>query len=409
MSSLSHTQENLRLPLKKIQINALPIGLASIVILAGALYIFQTVSLKQAVLWIIGALMGITLYFASFGFTQAWRVFIANGRGAGLRAQMVMLAIGVLLFFPFLASGTLFGNPVNGLVAPAGVSVLLGAFIFGIGMQLGGGCASGTLFAAGGGNTRMFVTLFFFIVGSVIGAYIFPWWSALPAIKPYSMVKEWGLAQALIANLAVFALIAWGTTVLEKRRHGGIEPISYVPNQKASFVHGPWPLVWGAVALVILNFATLALAGRPWGITSAFALWGSQALHVFGVDVATWAFWSKTPQVITDPITKDITSVMDIGIMLGALVAASAAGKFAPIWHLPLRSLMGAMVGGLLLGIGARMAYGCNIGAYFSGIISGSLHAWLWVPAAFAGNALGVYFRPFFGLSVEKTPRLTGC
>jgi len=48
------------------------------------------------------------------------------------------------------------------------------------------------------------------------------------------------------------------------------------------------------------------------------------------------------------------------------------------------------------------MAYGCNIGAYFSGIISGSLHAWLWVPAAFAGNALGVYFRPFFGLSVEK-------
>lgn len=32
----------------------------------------------------------------------------------------------------------------------------------------------------------------------------------------------------------------------------------------------------------------------------------------------------------------------------------------------------------------------------------------LWIPAAFAGNALGVYFRPFFDLAVEKTPRLTG-
>jgi len=62
---------------------------------------FQTVSLKQSALWIVSALMGITLYFSSFGFTQAWRVFIANGRGAGLRAQMVMLAIGVLLFFHF--------------------------------------------------------------------------------------------------------------------------------------------------------------------------------------------------------------------------------------------------------------------------------------------------------------------
>ncbi|MDO8694694.1 MAG: YeeE/YedE family protein [Sheuella sp.] len=407
MSSLTHAHPNL--PLSRIQINAVPIALASLAILAGALYIFQTVSLKQAALWVIGALMGMTLYFASFGFTQAWRVFIANGRGAGLRAQMAMLAVGVLLFFPFLAQGTLFGNPVNGFVSPAGVSVLLGAFIFGIGMQLGGGCASGTLFAAGGGNTRMFVTLFFFIVGSVIGAYIFPWWSALPAFKAYSVVKQWGLAPALISNLAVFALIAWGTVVFEKRRHGNIEPIGHVLNQPASFVHGPWPLIWGAIALVILNFATLALAGRPWGITSAFALWGSQALHAFGVDVATWAFWSKTPQAITDPITKDITSVMDIGIMLGALVAASAAGKFAPVWKLPLRSLMGAITGGLLLGIGARMAYGCNIGAYFSGILSGSLHAWLWVPAAFAGNVLGVYFRPFFGLAVEKTPRLTGC
>ena len=394
---------------KAPRINVAPIAIASVVVIAGAIYLTQTVGLRQGGLWIVGALLGISLYFASFGFTQAWRVFIADRRGAGLRAQMAMLAVGVLLFFPFLAQGSLFGNPAAGFVSPAGVSVLLGAFIFGIGMQLGGGCASGTLFAAGGGNTRMFVTLFFFIVGSVIGAYIFPWWSALPAIKPYSFVSQWGLWPALAANLAVFAAVAWGSVKLETRRHGGIEPIMHVSNQPGSLLRGPWPLIWGAMALVVLNFATLALAGRPWGITSAFALWGSQALHGLGVDVASWAYWSKTPQVITDSVTKDITSVMDIGIMIGALVAASAAGKFAPVWHLPLRSLMGAVVGGLLLGIGARMAYGCNIGAYFSGILSGSLHAWIWVPAAFAGNTIGVYFRPFFGLAVEKTPRLSGC
>ena len=54
-------------------------------------------------------------------------------------------------------------------------------------------------------------------------------------------------------------------------------------------------------------------------------------------------------------------------------------------------------------------AFGCNIGAYFSGILSGSLHAWLWLPAAFAGSALGVRLRPLFGLAVEKTPAASSC
>ena len=56
-----------------------------------------------------------------------------------------------------------------------------------------------------------------------------------------------------------------------------------------------------------------------------------------------------------------------------------------------------------MLGYGARLAYGCNIGAYFSGIASGSLHGWLWLVAAFAGNWLGVAARPLFGLAVERS------
>ena len=57
---------------------------------------------------------------------------------------------------------------------------------------------------------------------------------------------------------------------------------------------------------------------------------------------------------------------------------------------------MAAAIGGLLLGYGARLAFGCNIGAYFGGIASGSLHGWLWLVAAFAGNMLGVRLRPLF-------------
>ena len=393
-----------------VRLNIKPLGIAALVALAGIFYIAETVSSRQAALWVVGILLGITLYHSSFGFTSSWRVFLSDRQGAGLRAQMLMLAAGVILFFPFLAEGTLAGQAVNGFVSPPGISVVLGAFIFGIGMQLGGGCASGTLFAVGGGSTRMVVTLFFFIVGSVIGAWAFPWWSSLPALAPVSLVKTWGLWPALLSNLAIFALIYWLTLVFEKRRHGQIISHASSTGTRNTLLRGPWPLVWGAIALVVLNFATLALAGRPWGITSAFALWGAKTLAFF--DLAQpdqWAFWANNPAPLTQSVAHDITSVMDIGLILGAMGAAAAAGKFAPVWKLPVRSLAAAVIGGLLLGIGSRMAFGCNIGAYFSGILSGSLHAWLWVPAAFAGNAVGVGIRPLFGLANEKTSRLTAC
>ncbi|NNM74005.1 YeeE/YedE family protein [Enterovirga aerilata] len=386
---------------------------AAFALLAGAATIGSIVNPKQAVLYLLGAALGLVLYHAAFGFTSAWRVFIADRRGEGLRAQMVMLAIATALFFPVLASGSLFGQPVTGLVSPVGTSVLVGAFIFGIGMQLGGGCASGTLYTVGGGSTRMLLTLAFFIVGSTVGAAHFHWWAALPNIGPVSLVTLWGPWTALAAHLAVFAAIAALTVVLEKRRHGRLAAAGPAPRQGlARFLRGPWPIVAGAVALALLNFVTLALSGRPWGITAAFALWGSKIAAATGIaDVASWPYWQNpaNAKALSSSALVDVTSVMDFGIIVGALLAASLAGRFAPVWRVPPRSVLAAIVGGLLLGYGARLAYGCNIGAYFSGIASGSLHGWLWLVAAFAGNVIGTRLRPLFGLEVERTPQLTGC
>ena len=379
---------------------------------AGAALIGLIVNPRQAALYVLGAALGLVLYHAAFGFTSAWRVFIADRRGAGLRAQMVMLAVATALFFPVLASGSLFGQPVTGLVSPAGVSVIVGAFIFGIGMQLGGGCASGTLYTVGGGSTRMLITLAAFIVGSTVGAAHLHWWAALPSLPRISLIQAWGPWTALAIHLAVFAAIAAVTIVLEKRRHGRIVTDEAPPRHGLSrFLRGPWPLIAGAIALSLLNFATLALAGRPWGITSAFALWGSKMAAGLGFDVASWPFWSTPARQaeLNGSVLNDITSVMDFGIIVGALLASALAGRFKPTWRVPLRSAIAAVVGGLLLGYGARLAYGCNIGAYFSGIASGSLHGWVWLVAAFFGNVLGTKVRPYFGLEVERTPKLTSC
>jgi uncharacterized membrane protein AbrB (regulator of aidB expression) len=152
------------------------------------------------------------------------------------------------------------------------------------------------------------------------------------------------------------------------------------------------------VALALLNFATLALAGRPWGITSAFALWGAKLFDGLGIAVREWPFWQGQQAALDASIWLDVTSVMNIAIMIGALIAATLAGRFQPGWKIPLPSLLAAILGGLLLGYGARLAFGCNIGAYFSGIASGSLHGWLWPVAALAGSAIGIRLRPCFRL-----------
>ncbi len=151
----------------------------------------------------------------------------------------------------------------------------------------------------------------------------------------------------------------------------------------------------------MLNAATLLVAGRPWGVTQAFALWGSKAVEATGLaDPVFWPFWEEPTRVeaLMRPLLADATSIMNVAVMAGALVAALAAGRFAPSLRIPAGAALGSLIGGLMIGAGAIVATGCNISAFFSGVASGSLHGWLWVAAALPGNWLGLKLRPLFGL-----------
>jgi hypothetical protein len=374
-------------------------GAAALALLAGALHVADAATLRLAALWLLGAGLGFALYHAAFGFTGAWRNAILTGRSAAVRAQMLMLAVAVVIFFPALDAGTLLGQPVRGFVFPAGWEVALGAFLFGIGMQLGGGCASGTLYASGGGDTRQMVTLAFFVVGMTLGAWDEARWDALPALPPVSLPATLGLWPALALNLAVFAGVALWLARREARRTGGVEPLFARAGQ--SVLSGPWPVAWAALALAIGNALTLVLAGRPWGITQAFATWGSRIGEATGLaDPVFWPYWEDPTRIdlLHRPLVQDATHLMNLGLVLGALLAAALAGRFAPTWRIGLRPLAAAVIGGLMLGYGARMAFGCNISAFFSGVASGSLHGWVWIAAALPGTWIGIRLRPLFGL-----------
>lgn len=388
-----------------------PLVVAALGTLALTAYVWAAHGAKPGVLLLLGAALGVTLFHSRFGFTSAWRQLVAVGNGTGLRAHAVLLGTTATLFALIIGTGTgLFGSTPAPSAGPLGVGLVLGAFLFGVGMQLGGACASGTLFAVGSGQSTIVLTLGGFIVGSVLYAWQFPLVRDLPALPAFVLADHVGWFGSWAITILVLLGIVAVTRVIQARRVP--PPVDAVPSARGPLraIRGSWPLWVGAIVLALLGAGVLLVSGGAWGITSAFGLWGAKFLQVLGLHPESWAFWQQPnqAQTLAAPILTDKTSLTDLGIMLGAAVAAAAGGVWTLHRRIPWRTAVAAVLGGILMGIGARLAGGCNIGAYLAGIASGSLHGWIWGLAALGGTWVGLRGRRLFGLA-NPAPRDSVC
>ena len=336
---------------------------------------------RGVALFALGGALGAVFLGFQYGFASAWRRFLVAGEATGLAAHFLLIGLCALVFL----SAPSLGLAAAGSVAPVSVSLVIGAFIFGIGMQLANGCGSGVLFSFGGGSGRMMVALPFFVFGSLVGSFLLP--SAL----------EWGsLGQMPIAiagnavattvfNLALIAPVGGGFFWLARRRGEAM----------------PRRLIAGTVIIAVLCWLVFALSGHPWGVTFGFTLWGAKIAAALGVPVENYAFWQwpGPRRALENSVLADVSSLMDFGMVLGAGAMAAVSGGLRRQDWPPFRQLVGAALGGVLMGIGARLGFGCNIGAFLAGIASGSLHGWIWFVMAMAGSWVGIRARPSFGLA----------
>ncbi|MFT4924834.1 MAG: putative membrane protein YedE/YeeE [Phenylobacterium sp.] len=370
-------------------IRLLPLAAAIIIALLFG-YCYQQQQGVNAILLLISVAMGITLFKGMFGFAGAYARAFEHRDMSGIFAQIVMLVLATLLFAPILASGFVYDHEVVGAVAPLGVALGIGAFLFGIGMQLGGSCASGSLFVAAGGNRRTLVVLVFFCIGAFVGSLHLSSWQALPHTDPISLADEYGWEVALPLQLSVLA----GLYLLFSYWHKGSEKSLWWPQGFSwhAFIYGSWPLMLSAGLLAVLNWLTLLVAGHPWSITWAFSLWGAKTAALLGWDPTSSDFWARDFQLnaLQQPVLHDQTSLMNLGIFVGATLAAGISKNFKLSGSISFKSVICAAIAGILMGYGARLAYGCNIGAFFSGISSTSLHGWLWIICAVPGCWLGL-------------------
>ena len=345
----------------------------------------------SAALVILGLLLGLAFHHAEFGFTGAYRRMMEDKDVRLVQAQLLLLATTTLLFAPFLAAGSFNGNSVAGAIAPLSVGVAIGAFMFGIGMQLSGGCGSGTLCGFGSGNTRLFFTVITFCFGGWFATLHAGWWEALPAWDRPALGEMLGWPQAVTLQLAILAML-WRASKLWGKAELPPYPKTF------TLLRGPWPLFATMLSVALLNLGVLIETGHPWAVTWAFTLWGAKMAALLGWNPQDSVFWNTDYRLdmLRGSVFADETSVMDMAIILGSVMAASLANKLKPTFSVAWLPLLAALLGGLLMGYGSRIAYGCNIGAFLSGVSSTSLHGWLWIIAALPGNWVGIKLRRAF-------------
>ncbi len=375
--------------------------------LLGLGWLLLKLPMIQGLLLLLGVGLGFTLFHARFGFASAFRQLLSVGQGRALQAHMLLLGGTATLFALLFALGQgLGGQSLTGYLAPIGPGLLLGAFLFGVGMQLAGGCASGTLYASGSGGLLGLVALVGFIAGSVVGAWNLEFWingpGAAGTLPPVSLVAHFGLGGALTLTLLLVGGIALLAEWVMRKQQPPPPKQPKGAQGWARLLRGTWPLWVAALVLAVLNAAVLYVSGRPWGVTYGLTLWGSQAVEALGLaEPAFWGFWNGQSPLALSPLGHP-TALTNLGILLGALISAALAGAFGQNPRVGWRVVLAAVLGGLLMGYGARLAYGCNIGAYIGGVASFSLHGWIWLGMALLGTWVGLWLRPWFALSNPK-------
>ncbi len=337
----------------------------------------------SAVLIIGGFGLGVAFLKAEFSYTASWRRFLTHGEAGGLIGGLIVIAICALVVVPVAALTPNYG----GAIAPLGLSLIFGAFVFGIGMQLANGCGSGTLYTVGGGSGRMLVALLFFVIGSVFGSLSLPAFLAFGGVDPVlasDYLGAWGGLAVTLASIGVAALLIGAVA----RKRGA----NFMPSRN---------YVIGGISIGILCIVVFAAGGHPWSVTFGYTVWGAKAATALGFDLSHAEFWQwpGPKHALAESVLSDTSSLTDFGMLFGAMAAAAAAKPFAANPWPPAKSLLAAGIGGLLMGWGARLGFGCNIGAFVGGVASGSLHGWIWFLAAMPGCLIGIRLRPLFGLS----------
>jgi uncharacterized membrane protein YedE/YeeE len=329
---------------------------------------------------LVGILFGFALQRGRFCMNSAIRDSILLQDMTLAKSVAIAVLVSMFGFAIMDAAGWIAVNP-KPLVWGAN---LVGGIIFGIGMVLAGGCASGITYRVGEGMVGALAALIGLAAAGTATAMGF-----LKPVKDYLQtntavtIKDavptlnnlFGISYTVLAiAIAVIAGVIW---FFIARKNKEEEEGESVPLGQRIFKKG-WG--WLATGIVIglinmLAFYSSTQAGRGYALAITSGWIGIVKVAILRVAEATLG-WD---------------AYLVIGIIVGALIASLIAGEFKirwPGWKMVLQTL----VGGLLMGFGAVTSAGCNVTHILSGLPMLSLGSLLGSIAIVIGAWLAAYF-----------------
>jgi len=187
---------------------------------------FTHYNLRFSSYWLIGILIGITMQRSRFCFCASFRDPIMVGSTSLLKAIILALFISTIGFFiiqykAILANPNFAIHDIPGHLHPVGIHTALGAVLFGIGMVVAGGCASGVLVRIGEGYMMQMVVLVGFLIGTFLGARHFVFWDRLLVSKSTTVYfpNYIGLFPSLFLQLVLLAALYFIADWYDKRNN----------------------------------------------------------------------------------------------------------------------------------------------------------------------------------------------
>lgn len=392
--------------------------LVVLIVVFGVFTLYQAANLP--VFLIAGLAIGYVFTRSRFGFAGGIKQLFYSGSSQLALALLILLGTTAFLTTgiqwqaasqgavpAYLATAKQAIIPGSASVELTNIGTVIGGALFGSGMLLAGGCASGTLTDFGEGEGHAIVALPFFIIGSPLGLWLSGRLdsSALGRVGgEFYLPKYFGYLGSFIFLIAFLGILYWVIRIYQKhRQQAGLS--NATSNTYAQFEQ---PLTDAAAPVTLYHrlfiqrwsFTTCALltaiiaafiiitTGKAWGVTSAFTLQGAQLLHALGFSLSDPVFAKINLQISQGGFLADGSSIRNIGIVLGSLLAFLLAGRFKFKFTFHFKDSATYALGGLFMGVGARLAKGCNIGALYSGITNYSVHGYVFLIFLVAGSAL---------------------
>ena len=215
-------QRSSRSRARKNKPNQIPFGIGVLLLIVVIGIVLGQVSPTLGLFWIIGNAFGYILQRSRFCFTAAMRDPYLTGGTNLTKAVLLAFAITSIGFVAIKYGAFVKGLPIpgQGYVVPISLATVIGAFIFGVGMVISGGCASGTFMRVGEGFMMQILSLVFFIAGSLLGAWHFGWWKLTFIVrgKAIFMPDVFGWFGAVVVQLAIIMLLWIALDKFQKHR-----------------------------------------------------------------------------------------------------------------------------------------------------------------------------------------------